>query len=167
VPSLPAVPTDTITCGIEARRILWVQEIKAKPGYNASVGAQLGIDKPSTPFNPGTYACQVLNLASNAPHTVGGKFRKAGGNVDGINFYGRKEGATAWTNLGRFNATPFTAQVTLTTGAPESWEFYAMAVIVRPCGKKRGAELRNSQPATRKRLRFPTKMILASAGLLR
>ncbi len=70
----------------------------------------------------------MLALASNAPHTVGGKFRKAGGHVDGINFYGRRAGATAWTMLGRFNATPFTASVPLAGDAPESWEFYARAV---------------------------------------
>ena len=128
VPAVPAPPASLILAGIEARRISWVQEVKNKPGYNASIGAQLGIETPSAPFDQKTYACQLLNLASNAPHTVGGKFRKAGGNVDGINLYGRRAGTVAWTNLGRFNATPFTAQVPLTTGAPESWEFYAMAV---------------------------------------
>ena len=123
-----APPATAVLAGVEARRILWVQEIKKKPGYTPSVGTQLGIDTPATPFSPTTYACELLEVASRAPHTVSGKFRKAGWHVDGINLYGRKSGTAAWAALGRFNATPFTAQVPLTTGAPEEWEFYAMAV---------------------------------------
>ena len=46
VPAVPAPPASTILAGIEARRISWVQEVKNKPGYNASVGAQLGIETP-------------------------------------------------------------------------------------------------------------------------
>lgn len=128
VPDLPTPPASTILAGVEARRIFWVQEIKNKPGYNSSVGAQLGIETPERPFEREAYQCQLLNLVSNSPHTVGGRFRKAGGNVDGINLYGRKAGTAAWQNLGRFNATPFTAQVPLVGAAPENWEFYAMAV---------------------------------------
>ena len=128
IPTLPAPPASAILAGIEARRARWVQEIKKNPRYQPSVGAQLGIDTPVVPFNVLTYPCELLELASRAPHTVGGKFRKAAGNVDGINLYGRPVGTSAWQALGRFNATPFTASVPLPATGPAEWEFYARAV---------------------------------------
>ena len=60
--------------------------------------------------------------------SVSGKFRKANGHVDSINLYGRKAGATAWTLLGHFTATPFTASVPVAGPNPEEWEFQARAV---------------------------------------
>ena len=60
--------------------------------------------------------------------TVAGKFRKANGNVDSINLYGRKSGTTAWAALGHFTATPFGASVPVAGPNPEQWEFQARAV---------------------------------------
>ena len=123
VDPLPDPPTVTILAGVEARRIKWAQEVKNKPGATPSVLAQLGLGTPANPFNPVTYNCLLFALASRTPGTVSGKFRKAGGHVDGINLYGRKSGTAAWTLLGRFNATPFTASVPVSGTAPEEWNF--------------------------------------------
>lgn len=128
VPALPPPPFDLVMGGIEARRQRWVQEIKANASYNQAIGALLGIDVAARPFNPTTYTCELLEVASRSPHTVSGKFRKAGGHVDGIDLAGRKSGTAAWHALGRFNATPFTAAVPLAGDVPEEWEFQAQAV---------------------------------------
>ncbi|HEV7405294.1 MAG TPA: hypothetical protein VGO11_20285 [Chthoniobacteraceae bacterium] len=128
VPAWPGLPVDTITQGIEERREAWVQRAKKLPGYDKNIGIQLGIEAPDSPFEPATYKAVLNNLLSSSAHTVSGKFRKANGQIDGINFYGRKEGTMAWTLLGRFNATPFSALVPLAGAAPEPWEFLARAV---------------------------------------
>ena len=125
----PAQPNAGVFCGIEKRRELWAQVIKNLPGYNPSIGATLKLEAAVTPFDPATYQAEIFKFDSPSSHTVGGKFRKAGGKIDGINLYARKAGTPGWTALGRFNATPFTAMVPVTapTG-PEDWEFQARAV---------------------------------------
>ena len=72
--------------------------------------------------------CDLYALASLNAHTVGGRFRKGGGLVEGINLYGRRRGATAWSPLGRYTVTPFTTEVPLTGPVPEQWEFMGRAV---------------------------------------
>ncbi len=128
VPGWPTLPVDAILPGLEARREQWVAKAKASPNYNPSVGTTLGIEATGTPFDPTTYQAILTNVASPSAHTVTGKFRKAGGQIDGINVYGRKEGTMPWQMLGRFNATPFSALVPLAAAAPEPWEFLARAV---------------------------------------
>ncbi|HEV7401565.1 MAG TPA: hypothetical protein VGO11_01515 [Chthoniobacteraceae bacterium] len=128
VPSWPALPADGIAPGIEERRVQWVARAKASPSYNPPIGAQLGTEATGDGFDEATYKAILSNLASPSAYTVTGKFRKAGGQIDGINLYGRKEGTMAWIFLGRFNATPFSALVPLAGAAPEPWEFLARAV---------------------------------------
>jgi hypothetical protein len=128
IPAWPTPPTSTLIAGIEARRLQWVAKAKASPNYNASVGALLGLEAPASTFDPATYQAELSGLSSPAARTVSGKFRKARGNIDGINLYGRKEGTMEWIALGRFTASPFTATVPLSGAAPEAWEFLARAV---------------------------------------
>ena len=103
--------------------------VKHLAGYNPSIGATLKLEASATPFDPTTYQAEIFRFDSLSTHTVGGKFRKANGKIDGINLYARKAGTAGWTVLGRFNATPFTAMVPVTapTG-PEDWGFQARAV---------------------------------------
>lgn len=128
VPTWPTLPPDGIRTGLEARRELWAQKAKASINYNPSIGSQLGIESTRSPFESATYQAVLSNLTSPAPRTVSGKFRKAGGRIDGINLYGRKEGTIPWILLGRFTVSPFSALVPLTGSAPEAWEFLARAV---------------------------------------
>lgn len=128
VPVFPAAPAAGITRGIESRRALWVQAAKARTSYTSAAGAMLGIESSATPFDPTTYQAELTNLVSTSAQTLSGKFRKAGGNLDSINLYGRKVGSTAQVLIGKFTATPFTAQVPLSGSAPEEWQFEARAV---------------------------------------
>ncbi len=129
IASWPGQPGSGVPCGIEKRREQWVQMVKNLPGYNPSIGATLKLEAAVTPFDPSTYQAEIFGFGSPSTHTVAGKFRKAGGKIDGINLYARKAGTPSWTALGRFNATPFTAMVPVVapTG-PEDWEFQARAV---------------------------------------
>jgi hypothetical protein len=128
VPSWPALPSVLIEPGVEERREKWVARAKASPNYNPSIGIQLGLEATAASFDQATYQAIITNLASPSPRTVTGKFRKAGGHIDGINLYGRKDGTERWILLGRFNASPFSALVPLAGEAPEAWEFLARAV---------------------------------------
>lgn len=128
IPAWPTAPVGGPSVGVEERRVQWVGQIKTSPNYNASVGTLLKLEAASNPFDEATYKAILFGLTSPSAHTVSGKFRKAGGQIDGINLYGRKEGTMTWIMLGRFNATPFSALVPLAGAAPEPWEFLARAV---------------------------------------
>ena len=122
------MPAPAVLQGIEARRAKWVQRVKDSAAYSASIGEALRIVAPDVPFDPATYVPVLTSLRSQAAKTITGRFRKAYGNVDGIVLFGRKEGGSAaWTELGRFNAMPFTAAVPVTGPNPEVWEFAAQA----------------------------------------
>lgn len=127
-PPWPTPPPFAVLTGIEKRRTQWVAQVKSNALYTTTLGELLRIEEGGTPFDPTTYQAVLLNVASPSAGTVAGKFRKASGQIDGINLYGRKEGASGWTGLGRFNATPFSAMVPLAGAAPEAWEFQARAV---------------------------------------
>lgn len=128
IPAWPTAPVGGPTVGVEERRVVWVARAKVSPGYNTSVGVLLGLEASGSPFDEATYPAEIFGLSSPAPRTVTGKFRKARGNIDGINFYGRKEGTMPWIFLGRFTAIPFSVTVPLAGAAPEAWEFLARAV---------------------------------------
>lgn len=131
VPAWPMPPSSTsgINAGLEKRREKWVQSMKGMPGYTETIGRTLGVIAPGSNFNATTYQAQLYDVSSPSGCTVSAKFRKALGNIDGINLYGRKVGATAWANLGRYTAAPCSASVPLTTPtSPEEWEFQARAV---------------------------------------
>ncbi len=129
VPDFPTPPTAAVLADLEGRREKWVQQAKNLPGYDASLGAALGIETAAAgAFRDAEYQCELSGLSAPNAHTVSGKFRKARGNVEGINLYGRRAGTTAWQGLGRFTATPFSASVPVAGPGPEAWEFRAVAV---------------------------------------
>jgi hypothetical protein len=127
-PAFPELPLPPVAADIEARRELWVQQVKKSPGYSATIGTALGIETSAKPFNPASYVCELYGVVCQSPHTVSGKFRKAGGQVDSIHLYGRKNGMADWTLLGTFTATPFTASIPVAATTPEQWEFQARAM---------------------------------------
>lgn len=129
MPTWPAAPATAVPTGIEARREMWVQTVKNNSGYDPqTTGASLRTEATATPFNPSTYMAKLDSLSSPAAKQLRFKFGKSYGKVDGVNLYGRKSGASAWVNLGRFNATPANTVVPLADGQPEEWQFQARAV---------------------------------------
>lgn len=126
-PEWPTAPTGVITCDFEKRREDWVRKAKASPAYTESLGEALRLIGSSIPFDPTNYTPELLSPMSQSPKTISGKFRKARGNVDGVILMGRKDGTSGWEDLGRFNATPFTASVPLANSGPELWEFWIQA----------------------------------------
>jgi hypothetical protein len=126
-PAFPTLPTPVVLAGVERRREKWVQRVKESLTYTQSIGETLRIVAPEVPFDPTTYTARLSGVKSPGPRTVTGKFRKEYGNVDGVMLYGRKDGMTTWTELGRFTAIPFTATVPLTGTSPEVWEFQVRA----------------------------------------
>jgi hypothetical protein len=124
----PEPPRVSIECNFERRRVEWVQEAKSAPSYTPEIGEILGI-VPLADFNSWTFRAVLDGLVCTGPKTVMGRFRKASGNIEGIVLRGRRHGSAGWTELGRFNATPFTAAVPLSGGTPqEEWEFQARAI---------------------------------------
>jgi hypothetical protein len=110
---------------LETRRELFVQRAKSSPAYTQSIGETLRIIPPSTPFDPVSYQPTLKSMMCTNPKSVTGRFRKEGGNVDGILLQGRRDGASGWDELGKFTAVPFTAEVPTAGTAPEIWEFQA------------------------------------------
>jgi hypothetical protein len=126
-PEFPDLPTPVVLAGVERRRAKWVETAKAKLTYTQSLGEALRIVAPEVPFDPDSYVAKLTNVKSLGPRSVSGRFRKEYGNVEGVILQGRKEGTTGWTELGRFSALPFTANVPVTGSTPEVWQFQVRA----------------------------------------
>lgn len=126
-PAMPTLPAPVVLAGVERRRAKWVETAKAKLTYTQSLGEALRIVAPEVPFDPDSYVAKLTGVKSPGPRTVSGRFRKEYGNVEGVIVFGRKEGTTSWTELGRFTALPFTANVPVTGSTPEVWEFQVRA----------------------------------------
>jgi hypothetical protein len=140
MPTWPAAPATEVAAGIESRREMWVKAVKSNPGYDAgTMGTTLRIESPGTPFAPTTYVSQMRDLSSPAAKQLRFKFSKAYGEIDGVNLYGRKAGATDNLSLGRYTATPANAAIPIANGAPEEWQFFTIAV-------KRDIEIGQASP---------------------
>lgn len=138
-PRFLSPPDAGIAGDFEGRRLEWVAEVKASPAYTQELGEALGLEQIPTAFSGGNYRCELNELVCSGPKTVTGKFRKAHGNIEGIVLRGRRLGSASWTELGRFNATPFSAAVPMSSPEPEVWEFQARAL-------KRGIEMGVASP---------------------
>ena len=130
LPAWPPLPAAGILAGLEARRAAWVQVFKKTTGYDPAVqGAALLLEATGAPFDPATYKADIASLHSPAPGLVLAHFRKARGQVDAMQFQGRKAGTPAWTDLGRFIGTPASLHIPIATpGQPEDWEIQGQAV---------------------------------------
>ncbi len=131
VPDWPSGAGAAITTGIEARRIEWVRLAKANPLYDPeTIGAVLRLESTGDAFDPTTYTAELSDFASPSANTVTFKFRKASGEVDGINLYMRRKGETAWTFVRFFSKSPATDTTAVkVAGSPEEREYQARAVI--------------------------------------
>jgi hypothetical protein len=131
VPLWPGGSFTPITTGIEARRIDWVRLAKASPAYNPeTIGAVLRLEQTGDPFDPATYKAELSDFASPAANTVTFKFRKARGEVDGINLYLRRKGDAAWTFVRFYSKSPATDTTPVkVAGTPEEREYQGRAVI--------------------------------------
>ena len=131
VPDWPTGTGAPITTGIEARRIEWVRLVKASPAYDPeTIGAVLRLEQTGDEFDPATYQAELSDFLSPAANTVTFKFRKASGEIDGINLYMRRKGETAWTFVRFFSKSPATDSTPVkVAGTPEEREYQGRAVI--------------------------------------
>ncbi len=130
VPPWPKAPSAAVLAGIEKRREKWVQSAKHAPKYNADTdGVALRIEPTGSPFEPVTYQAEITSVTSTAPAQVEAKFRKAGGNITGVEFKGRKAGTMNMQTLGRFTVSPASLFIPLAApGQAEQWEIQGQAL---------------------------------------
>jgi len=89
--------------GIDTRRQARVERIKRHPNYNQEIRQQLKIAVP--PLDERSYKAELGRPRQTGP-TVTIPFRKAGGEVSGINLYRQGKGEKSPRNVGFFMRTP-------------------------------------------------------------
>jgi hypothetical protein len=89
--------------GIDTRRQARVERIKRHGGYNETIGKQLRITSPK--LDPKNYRAE-LGRARQTGNVVTIPFRKAGGEVHGINLYRQRKGDKSPQLVGFFMRTP-------------------------------------------------------------
>ena len=108
--------------GIRGEVALW----KPQPGMTDAIEADLKIVGTSTPFNPDTFKTK-LTATVVGDHV---KLTFVKGHSDGVNFYWRKQGETAWKFLSRDTNSPYNDHTPLTTpGVHEVRECIAYGVL--------------------------------------
>jgi hypothetical protein len=91
--------------GIDTRRQARIERIKASPAFTFDViGKQLKI--VGGKFDPKNYKAEIGQARQTGPNTVVVPFRKAGGEVAGVNLYRQRKGETAPQLLNFFRRTP-------------------------------------------------------------
>ena len=90
--------------GIDTRRQARVERIKSASAYSEGVGKQLRI-VPATKLDPNSYQAE-LGQPRRTGDFVTIPFRKAGGNVSGINLYRQCKGDKTPQKVGFFFRTP-------------------------------------------------------------
>jgi hypothetical protein len=102
LPTRPGGPP-AVRPGIDTRRQARVERIKRHDGYSDAIGKQLRIVSPK--FDAANYKAELGRPRQTGP-TVTIPFRKAGGEVFGINLYRQHKGERAPEKLGFFMRTP-------------------------------------------------------------
>lgn len=121
--SSTAAPT-AVPPGIDTRRQARAERIKKQTGYADAIGQQLKI--VSANFDAEKYQAELGQPYQSAPNMVTIPFRKAGGEVSGINLYVQGKGEGAPKLVGFFMRTP---AVDNTPGQPGERTYTARAVI--------------------------------------
>jgi hypothetical protein len=104
LPSSSAAPP-AVRPGIDTRRQARVERIKASPAFTFDViGKQLKI--VGGKFDPKNYKAELGQARQTGPNTVVIPFRKAGGEVSGINLYRQRRGDGAPQLVNFFMRTP-------------------------------------------------------------
>ena len=116
--ALPPPPT-TVLPGTLPRLRALVQEIKSKPTYNDSIGADLGIIAPVPVPN---MAPPVITATGTHATNVVLAWTKNG--WSGVKVQGRPQGAALWEDLGQDNYSPYVDTRPLAApGVPEIREY--------------------------------------------
>ncbi|MEY2531783.1 MAG: hypothetical protein QOI96_1868 [Verrucomicrobiota bacterium] len=115
--------------GIDTRRQARVERIKASPAFTFDViGKQLKI--VGGKFDPKNYKAELGQARQTGPNTVVIPFRKAGGEVAGINLYRQRKDEAAPTLVNFFKRTPAVDPLPpAAPGKPEQRTYTARAVI--------------------------------------
>ena len=115
--------------GIDTRRQARVERIKASSAFTFDViGKQLKI--VGGKFDPKSYKAELGQARQTGPNTVVVPFRKAGGEVAGINLYRQQKGEGVPELVNFFMRTPAVDPLPLSTpGKPEQRTYTARAVI--------------------------------------
>ncbi|MFN2621757.1 MAG: hypothetical protein ABR611_02835 [Chthoniobacterales bacterium] len=104
--------------------------IKSNAGYTDAIGADLGVVGTPGAFDPNTYQAELKSVELTMPGQVTVKFGKAGGKIDGVNVYSRRQGQADWKFLGRDTQSPYVDTTPLTqAGTPEVREYRVRGVI--------------------------------------
>lgn len=107
-----------------------IARIKTNAGYTEAIGADLGIIGSADTFDPNTYKAELKEVVLSAPGQVRVTFGKAGGNVDAVHVYMRRQGSGSWAFLARDSQSPYIDTTPLTeAGKPETREYRIRALI--------------------------------------
>jgi hypothetical protein len=104
LPASPEAPVP-VRPGIDTRRQARVERIKASAAFTFDViGKQLKV--VGGKFDPKNYKAELGQARQTGPNTVVIPFRKAGGDVAGINLYRQRKGESAPQLVSFFKRTP-------------------------------------------------------------
>lgn len=128
LPGTPGAP-DAVRPGIDTRRQARVERIKASAAFTFDViGKQLKV--VGGKFDPKTYKAELGQARQTGPNTVVVPFRKAGGEVAGINLYRQRKGDSAPQLVAFFRRTPALDPIPVDSpGKSEERTYTARAVM--------------------------------------
>jgi hypothetical protein len=113
--------------GIDTRRQARAERIKAHPNYTDAIGKQLRI-VPAAKLDPKSYKAE-LGQPRRTGNFVTIPFRKAGGEVSGINLYRQCKGEQGPRQIGFFFRTPAIDTTPTSSGNLEDCTYTARAVV--------------------------------------
>jgi hypothetical protein len=113
--------------GIDTRRQARVERMKRHRAFNETIGKQLKIASPEK-LDPKSYKAE-LGQARLTGNYVTIPFRKAGGNVSGINLYRQCRGEKAPQRVGFFFRTPAIDTTPTPSGKAQECAYTARAVV--------------------------------------
>lgn len=129
LPGTPGAPP-AVRPGIDTRRQARVERIKANSHFSETIGKQLRVFSTSGKFNAKKYKAELGEARQTGPNTVTIPFRKAGGDVSGINLYVQRKGEKTPRLIHFFMRTPAVDPTPVASpGKPEHRTYTARALI--------------------------------------
>ncbi len=116
----------TVKRGIEARSRTLANKLKAHANYTAALGQQLGIIGPEDTTDL-TNAKPTLKVDDSTPGRITVEFTKS--ISDGVNFYSKRAGETAFSFLARDTDSPYVDTRAPGGNVPETRQYYAVYVL--------------------------------------
>jgi hypothetical protein len=123
LPSSSGAPP-AVRPGIDTRRQARAERIKRHSGYSEGIGKQLRMVVEQ--LDPKSYKAELGEPRQTGPNTVTIPFRKAGGEVSGINLYRQSKGEGAPQLVGFFMRTP---AIDTAPGESDQLTYTARAVL--------------------------------------